>query len=204
MGDGIPGIKKDKCNGGVMNYRLIRLYYVDQKQEERHEELLTLAYHDYERGLNLYSFFKLRDRALSEDLVQETFMKTWSYLIKGGNVDVMKAFLYHVLNGLIVDEYRKHKTTSLDILLVKGHVPSIGHPEHHFNILDGKAALLLIEKLPQKYQKIMHMRYIQDLSITEISLITKQSKNAVAVQMHRGLMKMKLLFNECNVQHKQA
>lgn len=164
------------------------------QKKGHHQELLTLAYHDYEKGLNLYSFLKLRDRALSEDLVQETFMKTWNYLVKGGNVEVMKAFLYHILNGLIVDEYRKHKTTSLDILLVKGYAPPAGHPEHHFNILDGKAALRMIEKLPPKYRTIMHMRYIQDLSITEISVLTKQSKNAVAVQMHRGLIKLKVLF----------
>jgi RNA polymerase sigma-70 factor, ECF subfamily len=167
---------------------------MNSKQQRRQRDLLTLAYHDHERGLNLYSFFKLRDRALSEDLVQETFIKTWNYLIKGGNVDVMKAFLYHVLNGLIVDEYRKHKPMSLDILLIKGYAPPAGHPEHHFNILDGKAALLLIQKLPSKYKTIMHMRYVQDLSITEISLITKQSKNATAVQIHRGLIKLKTLF----------
>jgi RNA polymerase sigma-70 factor (ECF subfamily) len=167
---------------------------VNQKPESREQRILTLAYHDYEKGLNLYSFFKLRDRALSEDLVQETFMKTWSYLVRGGKVDVMKAFLFHVLNGLIVDEYRRHKTISLDILLMKGYAPPVGHPDHHFSILDGKAALLLIEKLPEKYRRVMHMRYIQDLSITEISLITKQSKNAVAVQIHRGLGKLKELF----------
>lgn len=167
---------------------------MNSQPEESQKGILTLAYHDYEKGLNLYSFFKLRDRALSEDLVQETFMKTWSYLLRGGKVDIMKAFLFHVLNGLIVDQYRKHKNTSLDILLVKGYIPPAGHPEHHFNVLDGKAALLLIEKLPEKYQKIMRMRYIQDLSITEISLITKQSKNAVAVQIHRGLEKLRVLF----------
>jgi RNA polymerase sigma-70 factor, ECF subfamily len=168
---------------------------VKSKHEERQKKILTLAYHDYEKGLNLYSLFKLRDRALSQDLVQETFMKTWSYLVKGGKVEVMKAFLYHVMNGLIIDEYRKHKTVSLDILLVKGYIPPAGHPEHHFNILDGKSALLLIEKLPAKYQKIMRMRYIQDLSITEISLISKQSKNAVAVQIHRGLEKLRVLYD---------
>lgn len=32
----------------------------------------------------------------------------------------MKAFPYHVLNNLIVDEYRKRKTASLDDLLEKG------------------------------------------------------------------------------------
>ena len=164
------------------------------KREARQQALLTLAYKDHERGLTLYSFFKLRNRALGEDLVQETFMKTWNYLVRGGKVEVMKAFLYHVLNGLIVDEYRKRRTVSLDVFLLKGVSPTAANPEHLFDAIDGKAALFLIGKLPEKYKKIIHMRYIQDMSITEISLINKQSKNAVAVQIHRGLEKLKLLY----------
>jgi len=38
------------------------------------------------------------------------------------------------------------------------------------------------------------MRYVKDLSLKEISLITGQSTNATAVQIHRGLEKLKLLY----------
>lgn len=171
------------------------------KQEKRADSVLTLAHHNYERGLNLYAFSKLRDRATSKDLVQNTFMKTWSYLVKGGRVDMMKAFLYHVLNGLIVDEYRKHKTASLDVLLAKGFEPKpiLGDASRIFNIIDGKAAVLLIAKLPIKYQKVIRMRYVQDLTLTEMALITGQSKNTVAVQVHRGLEKLKLLYDPAQV-----
>jgi DNA-directed RNA polymerase specialized sigma24 family protein len=48
--------------------------------------------------------------------------------------------------------------------------------------------------LPKKYQKVVHMRYVQDLTLEEMSLITGQSKNAMAVQVHRGLEKLKLLY----------
>ena len=106
----------------------------------------------------------------------------------------MKAFLYHVLNNLIIDQYRKHKTISLDILLEKGFEPSVTESEHIFNILDGKAAILLIQHLPETYKKIIRMRYIQDLILQEISTLTGQSKNAVAVQIHRGLEILKLLY----------
>jgi RNA polymerase sigma-70 factor (ECF subfamily) len=108
----------------------------------------------------------------------------------------MKAFLYHVLNNLIVDQYRKHKTTSLDTLLEKGFEPSVSDSGRLFNVLDGKAAFLLIQSLPKKYQKVMRMRYVQELSLKEISLITGQSKNTIAVQVHRGLAKLKLLYNQ--------
>lgn len=108
----------------------------------------------------------------------------------------MKAFLYHILNDLIVDEYRKHKTSSLNGLMEKGFEPkaSVNSSERLFNILDGKAIILLIKQLPERYQKIMRMRYVQELSIKEMSLITGQSKNYITVQAHRGLKRLKLLY----------
>ncbi|OHB08875.1 MAG: hypothetical protein A3I86_00780 [Candidatus Zambryskibacteria bacterium RIFCSPLOWO2_02_FULL_39_14] len=166
-----------------------------KKQDTRQKAILTLAHHDYAKGMNSYSFFKVHNHATSDDLVQDTFIKTWSYLTKGGKIDIMKAFLYHILNQLIIDEYRKRKTTSLDVLLEKGFEPSVDHSERIFNVFDGKAALLLIQHLPAKYQTVMRMRYAQDLSLKEISLITGQSRNAVAVQSHRGLEKLKVLYN---------
>ena len=164
------------------------------KQEKQRQGLLSDAHDDYARALTSYAFYKLQNRARSEDLVQDTFMKTWKYLAKEGKVDVMKSFLYHILNGLIVDEYRKRKTVSLDVLLEKGYTPSVDHSERLVNILDGKAALLLIAHLPVRYQKVMRMRYVQDLTLGEMALITGQSKNTMAVQLHRGLAKLRLLY----------
>jgi len=166
------------------------------KQIIHQKGILTAAHRDFEKGLNKRSFFKVPDRAISEDLVQETFIKTWRYLVRGGKIDIMKAFLYHVLNNLIVDEYRKRKIFSLDALSEKGFKPSNDNSERLINTLDGKAALLMIQNLPEKYIKVMRMRYVQNLSLKEMSLITGQSKNTMAVQAHRGLIKLKLLYHQ--------
>ena len=163
------------------------------KQETQLQGVLSIAHQDFERGLNSHAFFKVHNHATGENLVQDTFMKTWIYLVKGGKIEMMKAFLYHILNNLIVDEYRKHKTTSLDVLLEKGFEPSVDNSKNLFNVLDGKAALLLIGRLPLKFQKVMRMKYVQDLSLKEMSLITGESKNTLAVQAYRGLEKLKLL-----------
>jgi len=165
------------------------------KQEIILQAVLTLAHTDYDKALYSRAFFKLHDKTLSEDLVQDTFMKTWKYLVKGGTVDMMKAFLYRILNNLIVDEYRKHKTSSLDALLEKGFEPSTSDHKRLYNILDGKSAVVLIGDLPVIYQKVMQMRYVQELSLKEMSAITGQSKNAIAVQVHRGVEKLKILYN---------
>src|ERR1035437_1818439 len=122
------------------------------KQELELKSILTSAHHDYEKGLNARAFFKVSNKALGEDLVQDTFIKTWSYLVKGGKIEIMKAFLYHVLNNLIVDQYRKHKTTSLDLIVEKGFEPVEKNDfKRLYDILDGNKALLLITRLPKKY-----------------------------------------------------
>ncbi|MFH0890841.1 MAG: sigma-70 family RNA polymerase sigma factor [Candidatus Liptonbacteria bacterium] len=162
--------------------------------EQENKEILSKAYHDYKKGLNAHAFFRVSNHATGEDLIQDTFTKTWRYLVKGGKIDIMKAFLYHVLNDLIVDEYRKHKAISLDILLEKGFEPGVDDTRRILDSLDGKTALLLVQRLPERYRKVMRMRYAQDLSLKEISLITGQTKNTIAVQIHRGLEKLKLLY----------
>jgi RNA polymerase sigma-70 factor (ECF subfamily) len=105
----------------------------------------------------------------------------------------MKAFLYHILNNLIIDQYRKNKTASLDTLLDKGFEPSDDESSRFLKILDGKSAVKKIDGLPEMYKKILGMRFIQNLTIKEISQTTGQTKNAIAVQVHRGLEKLKVI-----------
>ncbi len=164
------------------------------KEETRQKLILTTAHRDFDKKLNAYAFFKTNNHETGEDLVQDTFIKTWNYLLKGGKIDLMKSFLYHVLNNLIVDEYRKRKSTSLELLLEKGFEPSDQDSNRLLDILDGKKALLLIQRLSLTYQKVMRMKYVQDLSLEEMSLVTGKSKNSLAVQIHRGLEKLKLLY----------
>ena len=103
----------------------------------------------------------------------------------------MKAFLYHVLNNLIIDEYRKKKALSLDLLLEKGFEPQYKETVSIADTMDNKAIFILIKELPEKYQKVIRMRYTQDLSLEEMSLLTGQSKNTLAVQVHRAIEKLK-------------
>lgn len=164
------------------------------KREDNLKNIFTEAHNTYKKDLNARAFFKVHDHTISEDLVQDTFIKTWIYLVKTGKIETMKAFLYHVLNNLIIDEYRRKKTTSLDVLAEKGFEPAMSITENLSDLLDGKRASLLIQLLPKKYQKIIHMKYIQDLTLKEMSLITGQSKNTLAVQAHRGLERLKILY----------
>jgi RNA polymerase sigma-70 factor, ECF subfamily len=154
------------------------------------------AYDEFEGGLNRHSFYKVNNKELSEDLVQDTFKKAWTYLVRGGKIDAMRGFLYHTLNCLIIDEYRKPKNYSLDILIEAGFEPSVNTTDQLINMLDGKAAFLLVERLPDKYKKTLMLRYVEHLSLKEIAKATGQSENTVAVQVHRGLKLLRALYED--------
>lgn len=156
-------------------------------------QVLTKAHLDFSQGLSRYAHLKISNPAVGDDLVQTTFMKTWIYLQKTGKIDLMRAFLYHVLNGLIVDEYRKNKPLSLDLLTEKGLELKAIRSENLFNLIDAKSLIALIEKLPDRYRQAITMRYIKELSLKEMSVITHQSQNAMSVQVHRGLVKLRAL-----------
>lgn len=156
--------------------------------------MLTVAHRKYKDALARYSYFKLRDRARSEDLVQDAFAKTWAYPAKGGQIIAIKAFLYRVLNNLIIDEYRKHKTASLDAMLENGFEPDMDE-ELPMSSADTDKVAADVNKLPNKYQKVVKMRYFDGLSLEEIADKTGQSKNSIAVQVHRGVRKIKSYYD---------
>lgn len=155
---------------------------------------LSVAYGDNKDNLLRRALYKTSNQEVSKDLVQTTFLKTLLYLQKGGKVELMRSFLNHILADLIVDEYRKNKTLSLDSLLEKGFEPDYTDFEKNIDMLDGKSLALLIPQLPQKYEIVIRLRYLEGLSLKEIGVITSQSENTVAVQVHRGLAKLKELY----------
>ncbi len=152
------------------------------------------AYVEYNSDLKKYSYYKVHNHALAEDIVQDTYIRTWNYLLQGRQINMMKAFLYHVLNNLIVDEYRKKHTSSLDVLVEKGFEPKSENVDQTIDCLDAKTIVPLIQKLPKTYQRVIEMRFLKELSPAEISDITGQSKNTIAVQINRGIKKLKALY----------
>jgi len=156
------------------------------------------AFTAYSDALFRYCFFKIGDRDRSIDLVQDAFLKTWNYLSEGKEIQNMRAFLYRTVSNLVVDEYRRRKPQfSLETLQEEtGFEPSGSNDtESIMNSIDGAQAVELIQFLPEPYGEVILMRFVEELTLSEISEITGQTENTVAVQVHRGIAKLKKLFN---------
>ncbi len=154
-------------------------------------------YEEFADVLFRYSYFKLSDREKAKDVVQDTFIRFWEYIAADGEVENTKAFLYKIATNAIVDQYRKHKTLSLDSLAEDGYDPADteGHKKMLLSI-DSALALELLNKIDSEDREIMLMRYVEGLSVKEIAEIMNERENTVSVKIHRALKELQELFEK--------
>src|SRR3954465_13426122 len=150
--------------------------------KKRTDEFIAL-YDEMADQLFRHCFFKVSNRELALDLVQETFARTWEYIASGKEVSNIKGFLFKVANNLIIDEYRKKKVVSLETLQEQSgfDAPTQDHKKTIFNV-EVDTVLTHIKKLDDKYREVILMRYVNDYSPKEIAQILGESENAVSVR----------------------
>ena len=127
-----------------------------------HMEFLK-AYDAYADALYRHCYFRVMNRQLAEDLVQESFMRAWVYISEGNKVDNLRPFLYRILNNAIIDEVRKRRTISLDQLREEGFEPADAGHQILQKQLEAQDVLKLFSKLETQEREIAIMRFVDDL-----------------------------------------
>jgi RNA polymerase sigma-70 factor (ECF subfamily) len=145
------------------------------------------AYDKYAEPIYRHCFFRVYSRARAEELMQDTFMKTWEYIARGGELRNTKAFLYRVANNLVIDESRKRKEASLDEILEEaGDV----FPATTVKLEDKpmfKEVAQKIYNFEDPDRQILVMRFVDDLDPKDIAEIIGMSANNVSVRLNRAI-----------------
>ena len=152
------------------------------------------AYELYADGLYRYGTVKLSDAEAARDVVQDTFMRYWDMLRRGTVIREERAVLFTIARRLIIDRYRARKKTSLDALREDGFEPPDPKAQSPERFAEGNHALLALSKLPDEYQDVLTLRFVEGLAPREIAIVLGESSNAVTVRIHRGLAKLRILL----------
>ena len=157
------------------------------------EEKLLVAYDAHADAIFRHCYFKTGERELAQDMTQDVFLKVWSYLQQKHSILNMRAFLYRLADNLVIDWYRKRKSQSLDILLDEGFEPIATD-----NKIEEQAeithSLAKFRELRADDQKLLTLRFVEDLSPSEIADILNESENTVSVRIHRAIKRLRALL----------
>ena len=136
------------------------------------------------------------NRQEAEDVVQDAFLRVFSNLDRYDENQKFSTWIYRIATNLCIDRLRKRKRVySLDA----------ESSEHEgldgYSMLPGdhrtpESELMLSETqriiheaigtLPPKYKSVMVLRYLQELSLQEISQVLDIPVTTVKTRVHRG------------------
>ena len=157
----------------------------------------------------IYSFIysKVYDRAISEDLFQDTFIKVIRTL-KLGKYNEEGKFLpwvMRVAHNLVIDHFRKNNrmakfsnTGELSIFSVLSDASLDAEKEMIKEQIESDLRRL-IEELPEEQKAVLVMRMYNDMSFKEISDKTGVSINTALGRMRYALINLRKVIEKKNI-----
>lgn len=153
----------------------------------------------YQDQIFRFVLFRVTNRALATDITQDVFTRVWQYLANGGTIAHDQAFLYRTARNAVVDHYKKSKAYSLDDLITDGFEPETEITTDEILKQDDIASIQkMLEDLDEKSKQLIFLRYAEEKSLEEIGAMFDKKPNAVAVQIHRIIEKLRKSYENYN------
>lgn len=116
----------------------------------------------------------------AEDLTQEAFAKAFNSIEKFDSKFAFSTWLFRIATNNCIDFIRKKRVQTISIdSAIEGDDGSTMHFDVRDNNLDPNEAMLkqqrkkylnmAIERLPEKYRTLVHLRYFRELSYEEVA-----------------------------------
>ena len=136
------------------------------------------------------------NRQEAEDVVQETFLRVYRNLDRYDESHKFSTWIYRIATNLCIDRLRKRRSVysldaeSSDHEGLDGYSMLPGDdrtPESELVLSETQQMVReAMETLPPKYKSVMVLRYLQDLSLQEISDVLNMPVTTVKTRVHRG------------------
>ena len=156
----------------------------------------------YQHRLLRYLLFLTGNREMAEDLFQEVWMRV---LTRGGQFNGKARFetwLFTIARNLVIDQRRKRTMSSLDEIFESNNDEDRGWsfeatdddptPFDRLSNLEDReriaSALLQIDTL---HREVLVLRFHEDLSLEEISKVTRAPLSTVKSRLYRGMAALK-------------
>lgn len=170
-----------------------------QKAKNGDAEAFGLLYDAFAQRIFRFIKLKIQNQQDAEDALQEVFVKAHRGLtnLKVDNLN-FSAWLYKIASNTINDKFRKqYRTPEIVSIEETLNLADKGSLQKNIEISsEVENVVLLFEELPTLYKQVLELRFIQDLSLEEVSKILKKSNLSVRLIQYRALKKVKNIMKK--------
>jgi RNA polymerase sigma-70 factor (ECF subfamily) len=175
------------------------------KVKEDDLDKLGLLFERYKKPLFGFFYNLNRNQELSEDLVQNTFLRILKYrhlfrvpsAARGGEGD-FRTWMFHIARNVSHDHYRKDKLKARDN--VEDWQDQLVHHENRSSELEQQDEQTLLavamERLPADKREILLLSKYQEKKYKEIGEVLGCSEGAVKVKVFRALQELKTMYQQ--------
>lgn len=163
----------------------------------------------YKSSVHSYIYYIVRDRDLTEDIFQETFVKVILTIKQGRYTEngKFKAWITRIAHNLIIDHFRQERNENTisndevevdlfnDMRLCEKTVEDAMVETQVFS--DVKK---MVEYLPDNQREVLEMRYYQNMSFKEIADRTGVSINTALGRMRYAILNMRRMAEENRIE----
>jgi RNA polymerase sigma-70 factor (ECF subfamily) len=139
------------------------------------------------------------DAPLTDDLTQVTFLKAWKNIKRFDAEKSFKTWIFTIAKNNARDFWKKKKTLPFSLFensegynKLEEMAEDKALPDEILERVESARELeVKLKKLPKKYQAILTLRYIDDLSLAEIANILNIPYNTAKSQHQRAIFALK-------------
>jgi RNA polymerase sigma-70 factor, ECF subfamily len=195
------------CMQTLSDNELVKLYI------DGNEDCLAVLVKRHKRRIFSYIFLITRNKALTEDIFQETFFKVIQTLKRNQYNEEGKflPWILRIAKNLIIDHFRKvKKMPSISTIInEEGEETSIFDviPDDSSEVKDVEESKVfkqhirsIVNRLPPDQKEVVIMRTYYDMSFKEIAEITNVSINTSLGRMRYALINLKKMLDDQRVE----
>ena len=169
-----------------------RIKQVLKGDQSAYEDIVNL----YQHKLYQVSYRMLGNKEEAEDITQEAFVRAYINLHSFDQKRKFSTWIYRIATNLCIDRIRKKKpdyhldaevagTDGLDMYSQIAADEQL--PEEALEQMELQERIQYeISRLPDKYRAVIVLKYIEELSLQEISDILEMPLGTVKTRIHRG------------------
>lgn len=140
--------------------------------------------------INRFLAFKLPRAEDADELLSEVFLRSWEYMLTS-EVKEAGGLFYRIARNLVADFYRKYQPTAelSNTVLQAAETSSLATEiTEKFEVERLRRHL---QKLPVDQAEVLHMRFFDDMPVTEIAAVLEKTPNHIRVLIHRARQALK-------------